>query len=475
MASPGTPGKAVEMDQQMSRRRFLQAGAAVGAAMAVPAGVGSVFGAATTRLVRHPGSLPFPHLPPGTASLPQIEHIIVVMMENHSYDSYLGMLGRGDGFTLGSGRHPTNTNPDASGNLVHSFAMPNACQTNHGPGQNWNASHRSLNGGRNDGFVVASGPVAMGYWTAETIPFYYSLAKTFPLSDRWFSSCLAQTYPNRRFLMAGTAYGNISTDAKHILAPSPANGTIFDLLNAHGISWRDYYTDLPSVGLFKSVLTNNGDKLSPIAKYYTDAAAGSLPSVSLVEPNFGQQSEEDPQDIQNGEAFVSRVVQAAMHGPGWDKTLLIWNYDEGGGYYDHVPPPRAIKPDDIPPEIQVPPDQPGGYDRYGFRVPAAIVSPYARRNYVSHVVHDHTSILKLIETKWNLPALTFRDANADNLLDSLDLKGKPAFREPPTLAAPGLTTNPSACLPGDAGVIPPPGAVTSHGKATVPSSSPASS
>ena len=105
-----------------------------------------------------------------------------------------------------------------------------------------------------------------------------------------------------------------------------------------------------------------------------------------------------------------------------------------------------------------------------FRVPAAIVSPYARRNYVSHVVHDHTSILKLIETKWNLPALTFRDANADNLLDSLDLQAKPAFREPPTLAPPGLTANPSACLPGEAGVIPPPGAVTSKGKATVPSS-----
>lgn len=458
------------MDDRMSRRRFLQGGAAVGAAMAVPSGVGSVLNAATRSVVRQPGSLPFPRRPPGTDQLPKIEHIIIVMMENHSYDSYLGMLGRGDGFRLGPGGRPVHSNPEANGDLVHSFAMRNACQTNHGPGQNWNASHISFNGGRNDGFVRASGPVAMGYWTAETIPFYYSLAKTFPLCDRWFSSCLAQTYANRRFLMAGTAYGNIATDAKHILAPSPANGTIWDQLNAHGISWRDYYTDLRSVGLFKSVINNNPDKIAPIAQYYTDAAAGSLPGVSLVEPNFNKGSEEDPQDIQNGEAFVSRVVQAAIHGPGWDKTLLIWNYDEGGGYYDHVPPPRAIKPDDIPPETQVPPDQPGGYDRYGFRVPAVIASPFARRDYVSHVVHDHTSILKLIETKWNLPALTFRDANADNLLDSLDLQGRPAFRAPPALAAPGLTSRPSACLPGDAGVIPPPGAVTSRGRTSVPTS-----
>src|SRR4029450_5412343 len=111
--------------------------------------------------------------------------------------------------------------------------------------------------------------------------------------------------------------------------------------------------------------------------------------------------------------------------------LLIWLYDEGGGYYDHVPPPRAIPPDDIPPLITVPPDQPGGDDRYGFRGPAGIVSPYARRHYVSHHVHDHTSVLKLIETKWNLPALTFRDANASNLLDCLELRRPPAFLDPP--------------------------------------------
>jgi phospholipase C len=255
--------------------------------------------------------------------------------------------------------------------------------------------------------------------------------------------------------MAGTAYGLISTDAKGILAPSPANGTIFDQLNAHGIAWRDYYTDLPSAGLFKSVVDADRAKLLPIAQFAADAAAGALPAVSFVEPNFGMASEENPQDIQTGEAFARQVIDATMHGPGWDKTVLIWTYDEHGGYYDHVPPPRAVKPDDIPPDIHVPPDLPGGYDRYGFRVPAVVVSPFARRRYVSHVTHDHTSILKLIETKWNLPALTFRDANADNLLDTLDLHGRPVFRDPPVLAAAGASTRPSACSPGQPGTIPP--------------------
>jgi len=446
--------------RHVSRRRFLQVGAALGAAAAVtPMRTGWALGAAAPASIRRPGSLPNPRRPAGTDLLPQIEHIVVVMQENHSFDNYLGVLGRGDGFRLDGGHRPTNTNPAPDGTSIRAFPMADACQTN-GPSQSWNDSHISFADGHNDGFVQASGPVAMGYFTAEDIPFYYSLAKAFPLCDRWFCSVLAQTYPNRRFLLAGTAYGAVSTDVKLLLAPSPPNGTIYDLLNAHGVTWRDYYSDLPQPGLFKSVYEANMDKMVHVSQFMADAAAGTLPSVSWVDPASDTGSEENPQDIQTGEAFVSQIVQAVLHGPGWDKTLLVWTYDEHGGYYDHVPPPPAVKPDDIPPDIQVPPDQPGVYDRYGFRVPAVIVSPYARRDYVSHVVHDHTSILKLIETKWNLPALTFRDANADDLLDSLDLHGTPAFREPPHLAAPGLTASPSNCVPGQAGVIPPPSAVT---------------
>jgi phospholipase C len=112
--------------------------------------------------------------------------------------------------------------------------------------------------------------------------------------------------------------------------------------------------------------------------------------------------------------------------------MLVWCYDEHGGYYDHVPPPAAPEPDDKAPEAP----GPYRYDRLGFRVPAVIVSPFARPEYVSHVTHDHTSVLKLIERKWNLPPLTRRDAAADDLLDSLDLAAPPAFATPPTLAPP---------------------------------------
>ena len=116
--------------------------------------------------------------------------------------------------------------------------------------------------------------------------------------------------------------------------------------------------------------------------------------------------------------------------------MLIWTYDEGGGYYDHVPPPRVIAPDSTLPMIDPSLDQPGGYDQYGFRVPAVIVSPYARRRYVSSVVHDHTSVMAQIERTWNLPALTYRDANAHDLSDFLDLS-HPSMMTPPVLAAPG--------------------------------------
>jgi phospholipase C len=452
------------MAKDLSRRGFLQAGAAAGAGiLAAQLGLGAQ-SAQAGRLrfdLRQPGSLPDPSLPPGTDTLPQIEHIIVVMMENHSYDNYFGRLRRGDGFFQIFG-HPLNVNPDGEGNLVRAFHMPSTCQPdNDGPSQSWNASHISFDGGRNDGFVQASGGIAMGYWDGRDLPFYYGLAQTFPLCDRWFCSTLCQTYPNRLFLMAGTAAGLVSTDVQAIInRPEPPNGSIFQQLDAYGIPWLDYASDLPSILLFPKYYNHHPNAHAPIQRFFDDAAAGTLPAVSFVDPPFFDLvGSEENGDIAVGEDFVARVVNAVMQGPGWAKTMLIWTYDEHGGYYDHVPPPPAVAPDDIPPDIEVPPDQPGGYDRYGFRVPAVIVSPYARPHYVSRVVHDHTSVLKLIETKWNLPALTFRDANADDLLDALDFHRPPAFLVPPVLPASNLAGGPSTCTPPDPSEIPPASAI----------------
>ena len=144
--------------------------------------------------------------------------------------------------------------------------------------------------------------------------------------------------------------------------------------------------------------------------------------------------EEPPQDMAYGESWAHSVVKAVLDSPAWPRTLLIYTYDEHGGYYDHVAPPPAIAPDSIAPQLG-PTDAPGGYDIYGPRVPAVVVSPYAKPNAVTNVVHDHTSVLATIEAKWNLPALTYRDANAKTVKDFLDV-GQAAFLEPPTIAEP---------------------------------------
>ncbi len=389
--------------------------------------------------------------------MPKIEHIVVVMMENHSFDNILGLIGRGDGFTLGHNRQPTAKNPDGQGNFVHAFHMPTECQTK-GVGNNWKVTHEAYDNGTCQGFVTSTSAESMGYFTSADLPFTCGMAKTFPIADRYFCSTMAQTYPNRRYMMAGTSLG-LTTDT--FPSELPPNGVIFQQFDKHGITWKDYYSTLPSIGIFLPLLESQtlSHGLVKTDEFYADAAAGRLPSFSLVEPDYSVQSEEDPQDVQFGDQFMGKVVNAVMSSPNWRSTMLIWTYDEHGGYYDHVPPPPAIPPDDIPPALKAG-DPPGGFDRYGFRVPSGVISPYAKKNFVSHTVYDHTSILKTVEEKWNLPALTRRDANANSLFDMLDLQKKPAFLKPPKLPAAANPTPKAGCLSTGAGVIPPPAAVT---------------
>ena len=462
---------------QLSRRELLRGGAAAGLALAGGGLLASCGGgrSSTTTTVprgsgryrwptpvarRKPDSLPFPRRPAGTDTMPEIEHIVVLMMENHSYDSYLGMLGRGDGLTRGPDGRPTDWNPTATGHRQRSFLMPGDCQLDGKPSQEWTASHQQYDDGTNMGFVTSpSGPVAMGYWDASRIPFYYSLASAFPVGDRWFSSMLGQTFPNRRYLTAATSAGMVDDVVSQVIA-KPANGTIFDRLDAHHVSWRNYFHigSLPTIDVWFTDPPTHSANVVSVTQFFADAAAGNLPGFCIVDPDFNSASEEDPQDIAAGEAFAAQVVEAVMHGPAWSRTLLVWTYDEHGGYYDHVPPPPALAPDSIAPIAPVGTNGAPAYEgfrRYGFRVPAVVVSPYARTDHVTHAVHDHTSILAMVERKWNLPALTYRDANATDLVDFLDMS-HPAFAGPPALAAPAAV---GRCTPGQAGAIPPPGSV----------------
>jgi phospholipase C len=413
---------------------------------------------------RRAGSLPFPDQPIGTVNTGMpFDHIIVVMMENHSFDNLFGNLGRTrsdvDALDFDSSGASTNSNSggrDAAG-TVTAFPLRDTSQTT-AITQSWKATHEQINDGAMDGFVRSSngarGP--MGYYTPEVLPFAYSLASQFTIGDRWFCSMRGPTYPNRRFLLAGTAYGVTVTAAETLFDAPPPHGTIFDVLSAHSINWCDYFTDLPMTSVIPSVILKHANHHAPIAKFFHDCQAGSLPAVSFVDPAIGVLSEigkplkslpaivqdalsvlgadferedpaetqEDPQDMYWGEAWAARLIQAVLDSKTWERTLLIYIYDEHGGYYDHVNPPAAPPPDAIPPRLR-PGDPPGAYDVYGPRVPAVVVSPYSAAGGVTNVVHDHTSVLATIEAKWNLPALTDRDANAHDVMDFLDLKLTP--------------------------------------------------
>jgi phospholipase C len=438
--------------------------------------------ARTASALRTPGSRPFPHLPAGHPGpgLEQIEHVVVLMMENHSFDNVLGMVphqvpgrARVDGLTVKGGKvvnsNPTSVAPYAIKNQqVTARLASSPCQAAGQPSQTWNASHLSWNNGLNNGFVQASTDVAMWYWDEHFLPTTYSLAQHYPFGQRYFSSVLAQTYPNRRFLFCGTASGLTATNS-YTFHTSAANGTIFNQLLEHNVSWRNYVQ--PTDGALESsalivpefaLSPRCALRIRPMSHFFSDAASGNLPSFSFLDPDYNDVSEENPQDIQAGERFIAQVVSAITHSRLWHRTVLFITWDEHGGYYDHVPPPRAIKPDNIAPitdpdALSNPnvPLAPGGYDRYGFRVPLLVISPWARANYVSNVVQDHTSILAFVERKWNLPALSFRDANAHPLTDYFDFS-RPAFAVPPKLAsAPAMAPGLELCK--RAGLTPPSG------------------
>ncbi len=343
----------------ITRRTALKA--AAGTSLAVAAASSSGLPAWARPIVRSgrlkgPGSRPYPRLPEGTETIPQIEHIVVVMMENQSFDNVLGMVPhrfrrrrRVDGLPVFRGR-PLSFNRDAQGNKIFSVHADTPCQFGGVPSQAWNASHTSFDDGRNDGFVLASGPVAMRFFDDSDLPFTYSLARHFPIGQRYFCSLLGQTYPNFRYLLTGTSSGVIRTDNSTFSTPA-ANGTIFDRFDQFGVDWKIYFDNLPAPLVIPGVATaTRGPRfVKGVQHFLDDAAAGRLPQFSIINPNYDSVSEENPQDIQFGERFVAAVTNAVLHSPQWRRTALFVTYDEHGGYYDHVPPPPAIKPDDIPP------------------------------------------------------------------------------------------------------------------------------
>jgi phospholipase C len=470
-------------------------------------------------------------------NLQNVNHIIIAMQENHSFDNYLGLLAFLPGSPYhsakGSGKRRAcaatdstcvdglscrvkgtgaivckNRNPSTTG-TVRSFHDPRYCtgpDLEHG----WVGSHEEGNfkapndmlvSSPNKGFVKVNAITqqpdqavdhdTMGYYDDVDLPFYYGLAETFAISDRYFASVVGPTFPNRSYFLAATAFGHLTTnEIIQVGGYKPITGTIFDRMNAAGVSWIDYYSDLP----YSAIFGTQPAHIKLQSQFAVDAAAGLLPQVAFVDPSalvdqtingsMYETDEHPPQDIRAGQYFVSTIVNALRTSPNWNDSILFITYDEHGGFYDHVAPPPAAQggadtPDGIEPgqcaDASNPPasEMPGGgvncsdssgsdapglcpgftptgaypatcatYNQLGFRLPLIAVSPFAKPQYVSHVVNSHTSLLALIEKRFSLSPLTTRDANSDTLEDLFD------FDNSPSLAS-AVGTAPQPQEPGD--------------------------
>jgi phospholipase C len=358
--------------RKVTRRDALKgAGAAVGAAAALPA-----VASGTVRRSGRKSRLP-------------VEHVVLDCQENRSFDHYFGFAPWIGGF----GVPPGYSQPDGHGGSVrpHRFTSFSTADIGH----SWTAMHSEWDGGRMDGFFTTDGENALGYYTADELPFYYSLHRQFTLCVNYFASVLGPTWPNRFYLAAGTS-GGITTNGVwgYGVLDYPC---ILDLLEDAGVSWKVY-----NLRHFDNVVEGESDNVYVFFKrfafdprtrhttddYLRDAARGELPKVSILIPSFSLHVDEHPPaDVRVGMRLQRQMITALMRSPQWQSSAYILTYDESGGFFDHVPPPEV--------------------DAYGLgiRVPTWVVSPWAKPGHLEPTVYEHSSVLKFIETAFDLPTL----------------------------------------------------------------------
>jgi phospholipase C len=392
--------------------------------------------------------------------LSSVEHVVVLMLENRSFDHMLGFLYSGAGNVSPSGAPydgltGTESNPETPGSPVavykiepstpNAYFMPGA-----DPGEGYMAANSQLFGTEqgpassaqvpaNLGFVndfaytlgwqarehwsILPGTVAsqiMGCFTPEALPVLSGLAAGYAVCDQWFASVPTETMPNRAFACAATSQGHMDDKTRTFTSPS-----IFGLLGQHGLGWGIYGYDAEPLtkSNFTDIPAAAGGTIGRFADFQAAAAGGTLPAFCFLEPSWSAtgNSQHPAYDVALGEQFINDVYESLRGGPGWAQTLLVITYDEHGGCYDHVPPPSgAAPPDDTTGEF--------GFDftRFGVRVPAVLVSPLIAPGTVFRVPAgttplDHTSILKTVQQRWGLPPLTARDAAAPSFADVLTL------------------------------------------------------
>jgi len=403
--------------------------------------------------------------------MPQIDHVVVLMLENRSFDSMLGWLKPGDpnfrGLTgnesnpqTGPGLPPIKVwNQTGSDPATMSTPSPD-------PGERFSEDiNAQLFGVDNptsgaptmDGFVInyigqpgvsaAGADAVMHYFTPDQVPVISQLATAFGVSDCWHASAPCQTWPNRFFVHTATAGGYVNNSPVHFPYTMKS---VYELLDAKGLAWKIYFHDIPQSATLANIWESGATNFRRFeADFVADAMAGNLPAYSFIEPRYFSSSplqlipndEHPPHNVHYGEQLIATVYNALRSGPNWHQTLFILTYDEHGGCFDHVPPPAAAAPGGPAPDGFA-------FDRYGVRVPAVIVSPYIPVGSVvrppdgSPYPFDHTSIISTLRAIFDLDGpLTGRDAVAPDLLGALSLDG-PTNDGPSQIVAPGEMPTP---------------------------------
>ncbi|MBK8217247.1 MAG: alkaline phosphatase family protein [Myxococcales bacterium] len=348
--------------------------------------------------------------------LSTVDAIVVLMMENRSFDHFLGAL-KSDATYVNKatveGLSGTESNATASGVNVPVFKMDNF--TPEDPPHSFEAVHAQWNNGKNDGFVKEhagrSEREVMGFHDRSQIPFYYWLADNFTVCDNWFASVLGPTWPNRYYLHAATS------DGKKGNTPFVTGGpdTIWEKLRSAGKSYKNYTASV--VAWYTGGFVGKLLSLNPVkqmSEFFADCRNGTLPNFSIIDPDFTSNDDHPSHDIRQGQAFVASVYKALAESPQWKRVLFVITYDEHGGFFDHVPPPKTV-------------DQLAEFQQLGIRVPAFVIGPTVRRGHVEKGVLEHVSVLSTVKTRFGVTPLNQRMAQTRDLSSCID----PAFYKNP--------------------------------------------